>query len=160
DIKVNLFGATTILQYSDVDLTKLLDQLTECYEGGKSFKQLVDLEQVRRPQSAVPEDSFQYLKRHTLGRPRDLVIIAGEVSQHQRAMREASSRKVVGETSASVVANVFEEMRVFLNCLNDRQERQRFFALLPYNILTRQDAIQVYCALNQFDPQAFEGLGP
>jgi serine/threonine protein kinase len=161
DIKANLFGATTILQYSDADLSRLLNQLTYCYEGGKTFKEMVNLQVVRRPQSAIPDDSLEYLKRYTLGRPRDLVILTRELSQHQGAMTETLYRKVIGETSATVlVANIFEEVRVFLNCLNDKQERQRFFALLPHNILTRQEAIQVYCAFNQLDADAFDHLGP
>lgn len=161
DIKTNLFGATTIIRYSDADLSQLLDQLTECYEGGKAFKDLVNLHVVRHPQSAFPEDSFQYLKRHTLGRPRDLVIITSELSKNQNGLTESVYRKVVGDTSAAVlVANVFEEMRVFLKCLNDKQERLRFLSLLPHNILTRQEAIDVYCAFNHLDAAAFDEVGP
>jgi hypothetical protein len=161
DIKTNLFGATTIIQYSDADLSRLLDQLTKCYEGSKTFKEMVNLHVVRHSQSGFPEDSFQYLKRHTLGRPRDLVIVASELSRNQGSLTEALYRKVVCDTSASVlVANVFEEMRVFLTCLHDRQDRLRFLSLLPHNILTRQDLIEVYCAFNRLDPDAFDAVGP
>src|SRR5262249_26844727 len=147
DIKTNLFGATTIIQYSDADLSRLLDQLTECYEGGKTFKEMVNLSVVRSSQNGFPEDGFQYLKRHTLGRPRDLVIIASELSRRQGELTETLCRKVVRDTSASVlVANVFDEMRVFLACLHDKPDRLRFLSLLPHNILTRQEAIEVYCA--------------
>jgi hypothetical protein len=161
DIKTNLFGATTILHYSDADLNRLLDQLTDCYEGGKSFKELVNLHVVRQPQSAIPEDSFQYLKRHTLGRPRDLVILTSELSQHQNTLTESLFRKVIEDTSASVlVANIFEEMRVFLKALNDKPERTRFLSLLPHNILTRQEVVEVYCAFNHLDAEAYEAVGP
>src|SRR5204862_7602599 len=36
----------------------------------------------------------------------------------------------------------------------------RFLALLPHNILTRQDAIAVYCAFNNLDPATFPEIGP
>lgn len=161
DIKTNLFGATTIIQYSDAELNRLLDQLTECYEGGKTFKEMINLHAVRHAQSAYPEDSFQYLKRHTLGRPRDMVIITSELSRNQGAMTESLYRKVVRDTSASVlVTNVFEEMRVFLRCLHDKQDRLRFFSLLPHNILTRQEAIRIYCEFNRIEQADFPSVGP
>jgi hypothetical protein len=161
DIKTNLFGATTILQYSAADLSRLLDQLTKCYEGGKTFKQMVNLHVVRHARSGFPEDSFQYLKRHTLGRPRDLVIVASELSRNQGAMTEALYRKIVRDTSAAVlVANVFEEMRIFLTCLQDKPNRLRFLSLLPHNILTRQELIEIYCAFNSLDLEAFAAVGP
>ena len=154
-------GATTILKYSDADLQQLLDQLTKCYEGGKTFKEMVNLQAVRHPHSAFPEDSFQYLRRHTLGRPRDLVIIASELSKNQNALSEPGYRRLVVDTSAAVlVSNVFEEMRVFLDCLDDRHERLRFLSLLPHNILTRRDAIRIYCDFNQLDPVRFNDVGP
>lgn len=161
DIKTSLFGAITIIQYSDADLSRLLDWLTECYEGGKTFKEMVKLCVVRSSKSRVPEDSFQYLKRHTLGRPRDLVIVASELSRKQSDLTETLYRKVVRETSASVlVSNVFDEMRVFLTCLQHKPNRLRFLSLLPHNILTRQEAIEVYCAFNGLDPAAFAETGP
>jgi hypothetical protein len=161
DIKTNLSGAATIIRYSDSDLNRLLDQLSACYEGGKTFKEMVNLSVVRHRQSGIPEDSFQFLKRHTLGRPRDLVLITAELSRNQGALTEPLYRKVVRDTSATVlVANLFEEMRVFVECLHDKRDRLRFLSLLPHNILTRQEAIQVYCAFNDLCPADFPDVGP
>src|SRR5262249_23886072 len=53
-----------------------------------------------------------------------------------------------------------DEMRVFLTCLHDKPDRLRFLSLLPHNILTRQEAIEVYCAFNGLDPAAFAAIGP
>jgi serine/threonine protein kinase len=155
DIKTNLFGATTILQYADAELEHLLDQLTQCYESGKSFKQLIGLDRIRHPWRPVPEDSFHYLRRHTLGRPRDLVIIASEVSRRQRELSETGYRTLVQETAGTMlVPNLFEEMRVFLNCLDDKQERLRFFSLLPHNILTHAEVVRIYYQFNYLDPES------
>jgi hypothetical protein len=160
DIKTNLFGATTLLHYSRPELRQLLDKLTSCYERGKSFKQLVGVEEVRHPHRAATEDSFEYLHRHTLGRPRDLVIIASGLSRHQEGLTESLYRKLVTDISASVlVVNVFEEMRVFLECLNDKKERQRFFGLLPHNILTRAEVETLYCQFNEIDPAYLPDIG-
>jgi serine/threonine protein kinase len=160
DIKTNLFGATTLLHYSRAELRQLLDKLTSCYERGKSFKQLVGVDVVRHPHRTATEDSFEYLHRHTLGRPRDLVIITSGLSRHQEGLTESAFRKLVTEISASVlVVNVFEEMRVFLECLNDKKQRQRFFTLLPYNILTRPEVEQLYCQFNEIDPRYLPDIG-
>ncbi len=158
DIKTNLYGATTVLQYSDAELHQLLDQLTACYEGDKTFKQFVNLNSVRP--GRLVEDSFQYLNRHTLRRPRDLVIIASELSRNQRALTEPGYRQLVQDTSATVLAaNVFEEMRVFLDCLHDKRERLRFLALLPYNILTRREVIRISYQFNYLEAECFEVFG-
>jgi serine/threonine protein kinase len=160
DIKANLFGATAILQYSDNERRKLLDQLTMCYEGGKTFKQFVNLNTIRHPRQSLPEDSFSFLDRHTLGRPRDLVILASELSRNQNALTEPSLRRLVQETSAKVlVSNVFDEMRVFLNCLDDKQERSRLLSLIPANILTRSELVAIFAEFNNLDPESCESLG-
>jgi hypothetical protein len=153
DIKTNLYGATTILQYSDQELQHLLDQLTKCYEGGKTFKELIQLDAVRHTWRVRPEDSFQYLRRHTLGRPRDLVIVASEISRKRKELTEGVYRTLVQETSGTLLGpNVFEEMRVFLDCLDNKPERLRFFSLLPHNILTHAELIKIYYLFNYLDP--------
>lgn len=157
DIKANLYGATTMIQYSEDDLQRLLDQLTQCYEGSQSFKRFVNLNVVKHPHRAFPEDSFQYVRRHTLGRPRDLVIISSELSTQQSSLSEPVYRRLVNDTSAAVlVSNVFDEMRAFLDCLHDKGERLRFFSLLPHNILTRDEAIGICCQLNNIRPEDYK----
>jgi hypothetical protein len=64
-------------------------------------------------------------------------------------MSEPQFCQLVNETSAAaLVSNIFDEMRVFLNCLHDRRERQRFFSLIPHNILTYEEAVRVSCQFN------------
>jgi hypothetical protein len=43
-----------------------------------------------------------------------------------------------------------------LSCLDDKRERQRFFSLLPCNILTRDEAIRVCCLFNGLSEEAYE----
>ena len=160
NIKANLHSATTVIQYTDAELNQLLDQLTNYYEGSKSFKEFVGLKAVRHPHAALPEDSFQYLNRHTLGRPRDLVILASEFSRPRLALTEPLYRRLVSETSATALAaNIFEEMYVFLDCLADENERGRFLALLPCNILTRQEAVQIAFAFNHLPTDCVADFG-
>lgn len=51
-------------------------------------------------------------------------------------------------SSTRLVANLFDEMRVFLDCLGDSETRVRFLATLPANILSRQEAIEISAAFN------------
>ena len=149
DIKANLFGATTMIRYSEPELHQMLDQLAQCYEASPTFHDFVTLNVVKHPRRPFPEDSFQYIRRHTLGRPRDLVVIASELSAKRSTINESQFCRLVNQTSATgLISNIFNEMRVFLSCLVNKRERQRFFTMIPYNILTRDEAIGICCLFN------------
>ena len=157
DIKSNLFGATTLIQYSEDELHQMLDQLARCYERCDGFQDFITLNVVRHPRRPFPEDSFRYVRRHTLGRPRDLVIIASELSTKRSTMNELRFRNLVNETSArGLVSNIFDEMRVFLNCLFDKPQRQRFLRMIRSNILTRNEAIEICCLFNGLTEDSYD----
>jgi serine/threonine protein kinase len=153
DTKANLFAATTNLNYSDEELQGLLDQLSRCYEGCRSFADFLGLNVVRHGRRPIPEDSFQYIRRHTCGRPRDFVAIASEISAKRATLNEKRLREIVQQTISTVlVSNIFDEVRVFLDCLGDRDARLRFLGGIPSNILEKAEAIRV-C-------EDFNGLAP
>lgn len=153
EIKANLHGATTVIQYCDSDLRALLDQLTRCYEDQKSFKELIGIHVVREPFQPQTEDSFSFLNRHTLGRPRDLVIIASELSKIRATLSEAIYRRKVREFAASMlISNVFDEMRVFLDRLSKRPARMKLCTLLSSNILSAEDLERVRLEFHPGDP--------
>lgn len=144
DIKANLLGATTMLRYTDSELESLMDQLSECYEGVDGFRAFVGINVIKHPRRPFPEDSFQYLKRFTFGRPRDFVAIAAELSASQNALDEQQYCELIKHTSGlSLVPSLFDENKVFLDCLHDRENQTRFFALLKANIMTREHAVAI-----------------
>lgn len=160
DVKSNLFGATTRLQYSEAELASMLDQLTNCYEGSRDFRDFVGLNVIRHAQRPDPEDSYQFVRRHTFGRPRDLVAMASSMSTKRASLSEDRFRKTVYETSAtSLVSNIFDEVQVFLTCLNDRDNRQRFLAAVPQNVLDRNEAIEVCEQFNGLSPGSLQHFG-
>jgi serine/threonine protein kinase len=160
DIKSNLFAATTSLNYSDEELRALLDQLSRCYEGCHSFTDFLGVNVVRPGRCPAAEDSFQYVRRHTCGRPRDLVAIASEISSKRSSMNEKRLREIVQQTgSAVVVSNIFDEVRVFLNCLGDREARLRFLAEIPGNILEKTEMVRVCEEFNGLEPGTLEHFG-
>ena len=156
DIKTNLFGATSTLRYSKHDLRELLEKLTFFYEK-LPLRDFVILDVVSTTRGIQSEAAFDFMARHTLGRPRDLVIVASEISRNRRSLDERSFKRIVQETSASMlVANVFDEMRVFLEVLCDRDQRTRFLATLPYNVLTHAEVVDLWCRFHGVDREYYE----
>lgn len=149
DVKTNLLGATVHLRYTDAELEHMIDRLTSCYESQRGFRDFVGLRVLQHPGRPAPEDAFRFLRRHSFGRPRDLVVIASELSSHRSQLSEARYCEIVRNVSArELVANVFEEMRVFLDCLGDPDNRDRFLRALSANILSRSDAVKICAAFN------------
>ena len=160
DVKANLLGATTILRYSDDELETLMDRLTSCYEASSGFKDFLGMNVLQHDRRSAPEDSFHFLRRHSFGRPRDLVVIASELSAQRSSLSEPRYSEIVRATSSThLVANVFEEMRVFLDCLGDMDNRLRFLLALPANILSREDAITVCAAYNGITHEMIRDFG-
>lgn len=149
DVKSNLFGATTVLRYSDNELRGLMDRLSGCYEGTTGFKQFVGVNVIKHPRRALPEDSFSFLRRYTFGRPRDFVAIASELSSSLTSLDEGRYCDLIRKTSAmGLVANVFDETQVFLDCLHDKSNRLGFLGLLKSNVLTRAEVIAASAVYN------------
>ena len=149
DVKSNLLGATTAIRYSDEELRGLLDRLAGCYEGAAGFKTFVGVNVIKHPRRTFPEDSFAYLRRYTFGRPRDFVAISSELSASIRSLDENRYCDVVRKTSSlGLVPNVFDETKVFLDCLHDKASRLRFMAQLNANILTRKEAVAASARFN------------
>lgn len=149
DIKSNMLGATTALRYSDKDLGALVDQLAGCYEGVESFKDFVGVNVIKHARRPFPEDSFSFLRRYTFGRPRDFVAISSELSSCLSSLDERHYCDIVRKTSAmGLVANVFDEMQVFLDCLQKKSTRLDFLGHLASNIVTRKQAISMSARFN------------
>lgn len=149
DIKSNLLGATTMLRYSSDDLHGILDQLARCYEGTSSFKSFVGVNVIKHARRALPEDSFEFLRRYTFGRPRDFVAIASELSSSINSLDEHRYCDVVRKTSSmGLVSNVFEEAQAFLDCLQEKSTRLSFLSNLPANIMTHSEAIAASARFN------------
>ncbi len=153
DIKTNLYGATTSLQYSEEDLAEMLDQLAACYEGNRKFNQFVGFNVVKHPKRPAPEDCYQFVRRHSFGRPRDLVLIASEVSAQRKTLTETRFRDIVRQTSATaLVNNIFDEVGVLLDCLREEDQRTHLFREINQNILDYHEAVSVCEKFNGLQP--------
>ncbi|MGK3989490.1 protein kinase [Sorangium sp. So ce136] len=159
DIKANLYGATSTLRYAKHELFELLEKLTYYYER-LPLREFIHLDMVSTGRSPRGERAFDFLYRHTLGRPRDLVILASEISRNRRALDERTFTRIVQGTSAGLlVANIFDEMRVFLEVLRDRDKRNQFIGLLPRDVLTHDEVVEVWCSFHGVDRAYFDAHG-
>lgn len=149
DTKANLYSATSILRYTPEQLEEMMDQLAREYEGCDNFKEFTRLNMIRNPYRNMPEDAFQYLRRHTFGRPRDLVVLASTLSANQDQLSETNYCHLVSQTSTSgLVTGIFGEMRAFLQCLHDPETRYAFLERITSNILSRQEAEKISAEFN------------
>ncbi|WP_433932762.1 protein kinase [Sorangium cellulosum] len=159
DIKTNLYGATSTLRYAKHELFELLEKLTYYYER-LPLREFIHLDMVSTGRSARGEGTFDFLYRHTLGRPRDLVILASEISRNRRALDERTFTQIVQDKSAGLlVANIFDEMRVFLEVLCHRDKRAEFLGLLPCDVLTHDEMVDVWCRFHGVDRAYFDAHG-
>ncbi len=157
EIKSNLRGAVTRLRYSESDLAEMLDRLSQCYEGAESFKDFVGLNVVTSGRQTFLEDSFQLIRRYTFGRPRDLVSIASEMSSAKSSLNEKKFCTIIRETAATgLTPSIFDEARIFLDSLREKEARVRFLTSMPCNILERHQINQLTARFNGLPDEAIE----
>ncbi len=75
--------------------------------------------QIRHKQVKCDEDLFQYLSRHTLSRPRDLMQIGKALSRLAPEERSRETvRSVVQEVAADIVATYLSEVRPHIDSID------------------------------------------
>jgi len=149
DSRANLVAAVLQLRCRPDDLKEVLDHLIGLYEGRKGLQQFVGLASVRNTPARTSEEVFEYVLRHTRGRPRDIVTICKSLSDELVTGDETQFRDIVNRVSSNeIVRLVFKEMKVFLDCLKTTESRQKLFSLIPYNILTGEDLTSIATKFN------------
>lgn len=157
--KINLYSAALSLRYSLEELHQMLDSLSRLYERESSFHQFAGRCTVKNLHCRVEEDTFRYVHRHTVGRPRDLVVICSEVARNRASDSEERFRETVNSAASNTLLPlVFSEMNVFLDCLGDESERYRFLRMLPHNIMSRREVESICAAFNGMDAEGWRQL--
>lgn len=156
--KENLENFVKTIKYDNDDIVKIIDKLTKSYEGKSSFKDFIGMDVVMNGGGKIEEDSFKYLLRHTTGRPRELVSIISGISDEIDDMTDRRFKEIVNDKGSLLIPQRFSETRTFLNCLHDEGKRQRFFSLIPHNILTRKETEEICCEFNDVDWAYFDQL--
>ncbi|HCS51814.1 MAG TPA: hypothetical protein DIW81_09510 [Planctomycetaceae bacterium] len=152
DAKANIHTTIFPLRYSIKQLQGVIDRLCKVYESLPNFKAFVGVHEITDMTGQSAEDSFRFMHRHTIGRPRDLVLICHQLSKSRLEMDQEQFQKIVMETSSrSVLRPIFKEMSIFLDSLQNESERQRFLRMISCNILTRKMIEEICCKFNGLD---------
>ena len=153
DRRPNLSGAVSEIRYDPRELRDMMNQLSRCYEGAQTFERFVGFKEVHNTRAERTEGVYPYVHRHTIGRPRDLVRIAEQVSTSHEDLDEASFKRVVNRVSSEIISQeVFAEVKVFLECLRDRSGRTAILQHIPHNVLRRRDVERICERVNGISP--------
>jgi class 3 adenylate cyclase len=92
------------------------------------------------------EDVFEYIARHTLGRPRDFMTIGQKLSDLSPAERSAPERlkEVVNQAATEIAAEYLNEIAPYLGGV----DLQRVLAGLSSNVLRREEVEDIFYAHN------------
>jgi hypothetical protein len=139
------------LSYEKDELINILNTLARYYENKNSFEEFTN--QIKKVNAIGVEENFiDFLIRHTLHRPRDIVkICAGLSADSIRENADAAQDKVVHIANNQVIPYIFSESEVFLDCLRDEAERNKLLSLLTQNILVYDDIMNIFAKVNNLD---------
>jgi hypothetical protein len=134
-----LDASITLIKYSNKELLEMLNKLSKKYENKKDFEDFIGFNKVDNIYHHQEEDIFNYIRRHTLGRPRDFVEICRELSYVREEISVEQYRTNVNNKSARIIDSYFSEQNPFLNILDDLEQRKIFFSLINSNILNTEE---------------------
>lgn len=99
-----------------------------------------------------PEHIWDYVRRHTLGRPRDLMTIGAALSNLPPKLRSAEGiRRAVNDASENIAAAYLNEIGVHLTAT---LQFERLWALIERNTLTHDDLRAIASRYNRKKFQA------
>lgn len=141
--KLALSGSITFIKYSQQELIKLLDKLTHFYEG-VSIYEFIGTKSFTHPITNIEENVDEYILRHTVSRPRDLVALASKIHLEKREFDADSFRYIINSVANQEIAlNLFSENEIFLDSLSKLESRNEFLALLYKNVLNLEEVIDI-----------------
>ncbi len=145
----NIHNRTTVIKYEIQDLRSILDNFAREYEGKKSFYEMFASADIHNNSSKEAEDLFLYVLRHTLGKPRDLVHVFGQLTDLPLEGQDEKVKLIVNEISEEkLMPPVFEEIRPFLESLHEIERRGNFFGRIESNVLTYAEVKRIFLAFN------------
>jgi len=127
-------------------LHELVNRLTACYEDVKTIEELVSFQTgdtFVHSLTGRTEKVFDYILRHTVDRPRDLVTIASNLSgqvfsDYSELKKSEELRKATLEGAKKIVKDLLKEKTNFLGCINVDGMKKDFFSLIPKNTLNQK----------------------
>jgi hypothetical protein len=145
-LKSNIDDVLCILTYDSKDLYGLINKLSNFFGHVGSVEELIGFGgngTFVHAKTGRSESVFDYILRHTVNRPRDLIRIARELKNladgtTTETEKEEKLRKKTMEKTTEITNEIFSEKANFLDCLEDETNRDRFLSLIPKNALSRE----------------------
>lgn len=91
------------------------------------------------------EDIFEYIYRHTLKRPRDIIEICKELSENKEERTEEFLKGIINKKSTDIAKQYIKESKVFLNNV----DLPKIFSLIDTNILSHNKIKQLCLEYNR-----------
>jgi hypothetical protein len=144
----------TALGYSDDDLKRIFESNIDLMESGDlaaadattPIERLLGFDRVKHPfvRDAVgniqTEDAFEYVLRHTLRRPRELLLIGGAISKTPPASRTEDRFKDIVN---NVGTQIFEQYRTEILPYWDYAESAEIFEMIKQNVFSRAEVLRL-----------------
>jgi len=159
DRGLQIKGSTSDIKYSKEELREIFikniksmdkgDLVNPDYLETKPIYSFLGLEGNKITNAWVSnkeEDVFDYIYRHTLKRPRDLMIIGAELANiGVNERKEENIRAAVDEASADIARTYLKEMKPHL----DFEQFDELFDLIHSNILTEKELREICREFNK-----------
>jgi len=147
------------LKYTKEELMKILNKLCKYYEK-KSFNDFVSIESIYNDYYKVEEKVFNYIYRHTVGRPRDFVAICYFLSielNKEDIDKKEKIREVVNRVSRERIVNsLFDEQKIMLQYLDTIEKKKSLFKLINKNILSIEEIMDICRKYNKITKCHFQ----
>jgi hypothetical protein len=145
-IRQQLEGSTLRLDYELDDLREIFVKNLEAEprvncvkpQSDNPFERFFGEANLKIPHLRVgeSEDIWDYIRTHTLGRPRDLMTIGSKLSNLRPGLRTRETiRRAVNEGSTEIAAAYLSEITLHLA---EPVDYRRLFGLIDQNIMTRR----------------------
>src|SRR3954454_13427285 len=163
---INISSLVVQLHYSGDELSRIIDKNIAFMrrddlvqpKGMTPIARFIGASNIRivNPITKKSELFYDFVLRHTLYRPRDLMLIGGKIARIRAAERtQERLRAAVDQAASEIVQHYLAEMRGFIE-VPDRL----LFSLIPTNVLERRDLRRIantYAAkMKSREPEGFD----
>lgn len=147
-IKNNMAGSTINIKYTDNDLSRIFELAIQKNDGDYSIHEFFGMRYIYNHYIGSSEEIFDFVKRHTVGVPRWLVMLGSEISnirdgrgwihdqahleRHQRAIADTINREAANLAKTYLDA----EMRLFFKGSDPVSEVKLLLARVQSTVLT------------------------
>jgi len=146
EVKSNLASEICLLNYRKEELYKLVNKQSFYYENVKTVEGLTGIEDdVKFTHSGTGKEEFvfDYILRHTVAKPRDLIRIASTlkgriIPKNDIEQKIIEFRNATNEAATEIAKTIFYEKANFMDCIKNEEVRNKFLSLLPKNILSQK----------------------